>query len=123
MRTLPLPKLAIGLLFVAALVFFFYRGPYRVARSITGRDFALVYTAARCWMKGNNPYDPSELSHEFLYAAKGPPALVPEPKSHPSIYAPMAMPLLAALAWLPWHEANLLWCVLSTALFVMSLLL
>ncbi|MGI8962816.1 MAG: glycosyltransferase family 87 protein [Bryobacteraceae bacterium] len=123
MRTLPFPKPAIGLLFLVALLFFLFRGPYRAVRSITPRDFALVYTAARCWMKGDNPYDPSNLSHEFLYVAKGPPALVPEPKSHPSVYAPMAMPLIAALAWLPWAKANLLWCLLSTALFAMSLLL
>jgi hypothetical protein len=72
-------------------------------------------------MKGNNPYDHSELSKEFLNAANGPPALVPQKESHPSVYLPTAMPVVAAFAWLPWAKANLLWCLLSMSFFALSL--
>jgi hypothetical protein len=115
-------KATVVFLFLLALLFFTFRGPYRAIGLLRSRDFALVYTAARCWMNSKNPYDPAELSKEFLYSAKGPAPLVPEKKSHPSIYPPTAMPIIAVLAWIPWAWANILWCLLSLALFAMSLL-
>ena len=116
-------RFTVGLLFFLALLFFFYHGPYRAIRLSQPRDFALIYAEARCWMKGNNPYDEAELSKEFLTQANGPRALVPEKRSHPSVYPPTVLPLLAAFAWLPWANANLLWCLVSTSLFAISLLL
>ncbi len=123
MRTSFFRKTAIGLLFLIALAFFLARGPVRAVRTTTPRDFALLYTAGRLWAKGQNPYDPAALAREFLYNAKGPPPLVPEPHSHPAVYPPTAMPIVAAFARLPWARANLLWCLVSVACFALSLLL
>jgi hypothetical protein len=115
-------KFKLCFLFSIAVLVFVLRGPYRAIRSLTAKDFAGIYAAARCWIDGKNPYDHVLLSEEFIYSANGPSALVPTKESQPSVYFPTAMPILAALAWLPWSQANKVWCLLSIVVFALSLL-
>lgn len=115
-------NVAICFLFSFSLLLFVVRGPYRAIRSSKSQDFAGVYTAARCWMHGKNPYDHAAFAQEFVCRAGGPPTLVPTEESQPSVYPPTAMPILATLAWLPWASANVVWCFLSITVFAASLL-
>ncbi len=107
-------------LFLACLIFFINRGPYRAIRYSTTGDFSTVYAATRCWLHGANPYDRSALKAEL--AAAGAPADIQHDQDiNPSVYLPSAMPWTAALATLRWRAANICWCLLSLLLFAASL--
>ncbi len=106
--------------FSLALLFFLDRGPYRAIRFSTTGDFSTVYAAARCWIHGTNPYDRASLKAE-LVSAGAPPDLQRDQDINPSVYLPAALPWTSALAWLRWEKANLLWCLLSVAMFGWSL--
>ncbi len=120
-----LPKsrrdLWLGVLFLACLLFFIDRGPYRAIRYSTTGDFSTVYGAALCWLHGENPYDRAALKAELANAG-APPDIQHNQDINPSVYLPAAMPWTAVFASLRWRAANVSWCLLSLILFAASLL-
>jgi hypothetical protein len=70
-------------------------------------------------MDHGNPYEPTRLAME-LKRAGAPLALIHEQNQHLSAYPISIMPLVAALACLPWSDANLAWCLVSLVLFSAS---
>ena len=113
-------SLFVALVFFACAIFFVERGPYRAIRYSTTGDFSTVYAAARCWLHGGNPYERAELKHA-LAAGGAPPDLQRDQDVNPSVYLPAALPWAALVAWLPWWPANAIWCLLSVAIFGLSL--
>lgn len=114
-------KIAIAILFCVCLSYLLERGPYRAIRFCESYDFSTVYAAARCWMRGENLYNPKELKKE-LREAGATPRLEYQQDLNPSVYLVTAMPLLATIAWLRWPAANIVWSLLSLALFAASLI-
>ena len=107
-------------MFLLSLAFFVERGPYRAIRYSTTGDFSTVYSAARSWMAGNNPYDQAVLKRT-LARAGAPEGVQHDQDINPSVYLPSALSWTALIAWLPWNAANGFWCLLSVALFGLSL--
>jgi hypothetical protein len=75
-----------------------------------------VYAAARCWLHGTNPYEREALKAE-LSQAGAPPDIQSDQDINPSVYLPAALLWAAGIAWLPWTIANVVWCLLSLAVF------
>jgi hypothetical protein len=113
-------RFPVAVLFLLSLVFFVERGPYRALWDGRTGDFATIYAAARCWVHRENPYAEADLRLE-LNRAGAPAPLILEQDRHVSAYPISLMPLVAALAWLPWHKANVTWCLLSLGCFAASL--
>jgi hypothetical protein len=104
------------------VVWFALRGP---VRGIGGGnfDFALIYSAARAWLLGKDPYS-MEVAQRVFVAAGGPKIL--EPMSRPEsslVYSPATFVVLAPVAALPWVAANWVWSLANIALVGVSLLL
>ena len=114
-------KIAIAILFALALVFFLNRGPWRAIRYSTTGDFATVYGAARCWLHGINPYEREPLKQQ-LAASGAPESVQLDQDVNPSVYLPSALVWMALVASLPWHVANVLWCLLALVLWTFALL-
>jgi len=107
-------------LFLAAIVYFVVRGPWRAIHD--SGDFLLVFTAARCWLHGANPYVPADLA--VAAQAAGIQVTAAHFVTNPMVYLPPALPLLSPLALLPWSAAKAMWlaCLLALSLWSMMLL-
>jgi hypothetical protein len=107
-------------LFIAAMLYFVVRGPWRAIHD--SGDFLLVFTAARCWLHGANPYAPADLA--VAAQAAGIQVTAAHFVTNPSVYLPPALVLLSPLAMLPWSVAKALWlaCLLALSLWSMTLL-
>jgi Glycosyltransferase family 87 len=92
-------------LFVAAALYFVVRGPWRAMHD--SGDFLIVFTAARNWMHGTNPYLPADLA--VAAQAAGAQVTAAYFVSNPSVYLPSALPFFAPFALLPWAAAKVLW--------------
>ncbi|MBX3359189.1 MAG: DUF2029 domain-containing protein [Phycisphaeraceae bacterium] len=108
----------IALIVVAAAVFV-YRGPYR-AMTIGNADFALVYSSARTWLVGGNPYDSQQISRVWLEAGGGVDRNPAERGSTVLLYPPATFALLSPLAALPWRLAAASWVALNVVLWLAS---
>ena len=84
-------------LFIAAMLYFVVRGPWRAIHD--SGDFLLVFTAARCWLHGANPYAPADLA--VAAQAAGIQVTAAHFVTNPSVYLPPALALLSPLALLP----------------------
>lgn len=102
------------LVFAVCLCTFLFRGPYRYLQAEPG-DNATNYSAGRCWLKGQDPYDHAKLNVEF-HAAGGPAYLTVNQHERASIYPPGSMPFFAAVSWMPWRISAFMWLLLSLAL-------
>ncbi len=101
--------------FILASLYFVVRGPLRAIHD--SGDFLLVFTAARSWLHGVNPYVPGKLAVTAQAAGiQATPALF---VTSPSVYLPPALLILAPLALLPWAIAKALWlaCLLALSLW------
>ena len=113
-------KLILGLWFSTCLLWFVYRGPYRQIFVTHGPDFATIYAATRLWLDHDNPYNDAATLAPVRQAAAGEWARLGPPERLPSsVYLPTVFPVIATFAWLPWAAANLLWCLLSIAAFLL----
>ncbi len=97
------------------------RGPYRAIRYSKAYDFSTLYAAARCWTVGADPYRTPNLKKQ-LVATGAPDSLVRQQDVNPCLYFLSAMPLVAAVAMLPWRIATVVWCLLCLVSFAASLL-
>lgn len=104
-----------------AALFFAYRGPARALRE-GNYDAALVYSSARAWLVGLNPYDSGDVSRAWL-GAGGPPERDPmlTRKAAVLLYPPATFVVLSPVAALPWRVAEVAWVALGTALWVVTL--
>ena len=116
------PIQAAFLLFCLSVVYFIARGPWRAVHSVNSYDFASVYGAARAWLDGQNPYDMQIVIAQLRQAGDNP-ASFPNTDPPPSVYLLTALPVISAIAWLPWTSARLVWSCLSITLFIISLAL
>jgi hypothetical protein len=100
-------------LFVLSALYFVARGPWRAIRD--SGDFLVVFSAARCWLHGDNPYSAGDLAVNARAAGVD----VGEAyfADHPSLYPPPALAILAPFALLPWTIAKVMWIA---ALFGLS---
>jgi hypothetical protein len=107
------------IVFVAAILYFLARGPWRAIYD--SGDFLLVFTAARCWLHGMNPYSANDLA--VTAQAAGLHVTAQHFITSPSVYMPSAFALLAPLALLPWNIAQTLWLACLVALSAWSIVL
>lgn len=96
------------------------RGPYRALRDLRTGDFTTVYAAARCWLRHENPYERADLKRELINS-RTPVSVIQEQDQHASLYPISCMPFVALIAWLPWMQANVIWCLLSLGCFAASI--
>ena len=98
------------------------RGYYDQRITLQSLDFKTVYGGAKCLLHGCDPYDSTQILRE--YAAAGGPTDDMRPfRPHEPIYFPSALSLLTPFALLPWEPAHLVWLAISTASFVVGILL
>jgi alpha-1,2-mannosyltransferase len=98
---------------LVAIAYFIVRGPWRAIHD--SGDFLTVFSAARCWAHGMNPYEPADLVLSARSA--GADASAAQFHSTPSVYPPPALLLLSPLALLPWAAAKAIWlfCLLGSS--------
>ena len=97
------------LLLAAGGLYFVLRGPVRALAGMDGRDLTVFYTATRAWLAGRDPYDRAVLGD--LARSAG---ISIEPSR--SLNPPLAFPLLAPWAALPWDLAWPAWVAIEVAL-------
>jgi hypothetical protein len=116
--------LVLGLLVLAGSEFLL-RGPIRFAHAKDFNDFMSPYIQTRAWLKGADPYSPGNLvalwprdanPPDFLKTDLADGSLVLK-RGIPTAYPPTAFPLLASVAWLPWHVAHKVWLAVSLLAF------
>lgn len=105
------------ILFLAVILYFVARGPWRAIHD--SGDFAIVFSAARCWLHGMNPYAPADLA--VAAQSAGLPVTPAYFVTNPSLYFPPAFVLLSPLALLPWTIAKALWLACLLALSAWSI--
>lgn len=121
---------AVRLALLAALVLgcalFAWRGPVKALSKTGNYDFLLVYSSARAWLHGENPYDREAVTRAWM--TSGGPAerdpMFPRGTRDSStlVYPPPAFVVLALFAALPWGIASLAWTLLNSGLAIWSLL-
>lgn len=109
---------AIALL-TLAVVWFAWRGPINaLGRSV---DFILIYTPARAWMHGQNPYDMRTLDRVWEEAG-GPYILRPTERYKGNlIYPPSTLVMFAPWALFPWPAAKWAWVASNLAFLAIVL--
>ena len=111
----------LGLLVLLSGTEFIVRGPLRLADSSNFNDFISPYIQSRAWMKGIDPYSPTNLvrlwpreAQHFVFLnqdlATG--TLVLK-RGIPTAYPPTALLILAPIAILPWPLAHAVWLGIS----------
>ena len=87
---------------------FLYRG-FVPGALIEGADFRIIYSSARAWVYGVNPYEADRLDQIWL-AARGPSNERPTVRgSQDLLYPPSSFPLMAPFVVLDWPVARSLW--------------
>lgn len=112
--------ITVVLLFLSCLALFLERGPYRAVRYSKAYDFSTLYAAGRSWIAGTDPYEVTNLKQQ-LSESGAPASLVQQQDVNPCLYLVSAMPLVAVIAWLPWHVATVAFCVLCLGILAASL--
>jgi hypothetical protein len=107
------------IVFVAAILYFLARGPWRAIHD--SDDFLIVFTATRCWLHGLNPYSASDLA--ATAQAAGLHVTARHFITSRSVYLPPTFALLAPLALLPWNIAQTFWLACLVALSAWSIVL
>jgi hypothetical protein len=114
------PRTATGLLLillVLAAAWLAWRGP---ARALQGGsyDFKLIYSGARAWLLGSDPYALEAVQRTWVESGgrAGDPALE-RPRSS-LVYAPPTFVLLSPFAAIDWPAAGHVWLVFNLGLLV-----
>lgn len=105
------------LLVCLAAIYYVAAGAYKASHS--SKDFIPVYSGARCFIHGCNPYDPAQLEAEYLRSdgipnLTGPGFWV----TSPPVYPPSTFVVLAPLALLPFPVAAAVFALLAGGLFI-----
>jgi len=80
------------------------------------RDFLAPYTGSRCLWAGCNPYDLSQVQHEFARAG-GLEQDHPTWAFEPPVYPPSTLVALLPMSFLHYHAARAVWYGLTACLF------
>ncbi len=101
---------------ISALIFFAVggHGAFRFSH-----DFVPVYTGAECLLHGCDPYDTSQLEHQF-FRHGGRAVDLPSWEIDVPVYPPSTFLVMSPLALLPYPLARLLWFVLNGSLLIAS---
>jgi hypothetical protein len=120
-KTVKPARAVLAVLLLLGAIWFAWRGPARGA--LGGNfDFALIYSSARAWLLGMDPYS-MEVAQRVFLEAGGPQILEPMTRLESSlVYPPAAFVVLAPFAALPWAAANWAWTLTNVALLGASLL-
>ncbi len=107
---------------ITGAAWFVWRGPMR---AIGGGnfDFALIYSAARAWLLGLDPYS-MEVAQRVFLEAGGPKSLEPMTRPESSlVYSPATFLVLAPFAAMPWAAANWAWALANVFLIGVAMVL
>lgn len=104
----------------AAAALFAWRGPWRALHGGSG-DSALIYSSARAWLVGANPYDAADTGRVWLEAGGSAEASPAGRGSNVLLYPPPTFALLTPLSVLPWSMAGPAWAGMNAALWVLAL--
>ncbi len=116
----------IGLLWVVCCAAISVFWGISIGRSRTAwLDFRAVYAGTRCLIHGHNPYNVSDLEHEYLSEDGQRPSNFPWAFQTITVYInmPTAFIFVAPFAMLPWGAACLLWMLLTGVAFCGALFL
>ena len=88
-------------------------------------DFRAVYAGTRCLIHEHNPYNVSELEHEYLSEDGQRPADTPFNLQAITLYVnvPTAFVIVAPFAMLSWGPAHVLWMLVTGCAFILAILL
>ncbi|MHB1155516.1 MAG: glycosyltransferase family 87 protein [Phycisphaerales bacterium] len=101
-----LPAMWVMGVLVLAAIYFLYRGPWRASSGMG--DYMEIYSAARAWRQGADPYDLPAVQRVWM--TSGVPAdYTPGMVDLPSLYPPSALVLFSPFSLPPWREAQWLW--------------
>jgi hypothetical protein len=114
------PLLWLALLIAAAI--FTIRGPLRASADYAN-DFAAPYTSARLWLQHQNPYDSDAFWKTWRSSGAPTGPIYANPSSTHSIYPPPSVVVLSPFALFSWPTAWQTLILLSTALYLTSLIL
>jgi hypothetical protein len=108
-------------LLIAGCAVFIWRGPVRASMDVQ-HDFALIYSSARAWLVGADPYCAESVRCVWLEAG-GP--IERDPMggrtSTVLLYPPPAFVVLAPIAAMPWRLASGTWVIANVALYAASI--
>lgn len=102
---------AVQCLFLGAMALFLVRGPVRAIGNSS--DFGCLFSAARAWMVGQDPYTFDALDRAWSEAG-GEADQRPSVLNRPCLYPPSIFPVLSLLAALPWGLSRVALACLST---------
>lgn len=105
---------------LAAAALLLYRGPVSALRE-GNADFALVYSSARAWLVGLNPYRVEDTRRAWQEAGGTPGMDQSARGSAVLLYPPATFVLLAPIAALPWPVAGPAWVALGVVLWLAAL--
>ncbi|MFA7235494.1 MAG: glycosyltransferase family 87 protein [Phycisphaeraceae bacterium] len=101
-----LPAMWVMGILVLAAIYFLYRGPWRASSGMG--DYMEIYSAARAWGQGADPYDLPAVQRVWM--ASGVPAdYTPGMVDLPSLYPPSALVLFSPFSLPSWPAAQWLW--------------
>lgn len=103
----------------------FGKGTMLIVRSTPHamHDFVAPYSGARCLLLGCDSYDPAQV-HQTFTAAGGTNNDIAEQWSYtPPVYPPSTLIELLPFAFLNYHQARMVWFLLSTVAFIVPFLL
>jgi hypothetical protein len=121
-KTVKPARAVLSVVLLLGAVWFAWRGPLRGAGG-GNFDFALIYSSARAWLLGLDPYS-METAQRVFFDAGGPKILEPMTRPESSlVYLPATFVVLAPFAALPWAAANWAWTLANLALLGASLLM
>lgn len=108
------------LLVCLAALYYLAAGTYKASHF--SADFIPVYSGARCFVQGCNPYDPTQLQPAYLEAHGNPGRLNSEYwQDRPPVYPPSTLLMLSPLALLPFPAASVVWALLGGTLFLAAI--
>jgi hypothetical protein len=83
-------------------------------------DFIPVYTGARCFVSGCNPYDTAQLQAQY-FSHGGPVKLPPRWHREPPVYPPSTFLVVSPLALVSFPTARTIWAILNSLLFLTAI--
>lgn len=107
-------------LFLAGAAVLAWRGPMRAQR--ISSDLVIIYSSARAWLAGENPYDDTAAAIEWLNGGGPPEANPGSLGSAVLLYPPTTFPLLGPIAMMGWEGAAAAWAAVSTVLYAAAVL-
>jgi len=110
------------LLVCLAALYYLAAGTYKASHF--SADFIPVYSGARCFLHGCNPYDPAEMQAEHLRTGGKPPRMTNEywaSRNMILLYPPSTLLVLSPLTLFSFPVSAVLWALLGGGLFLAAI--